>query len=146
MIVDLSFPAGHSMTNGIFSELCSLSYALVDDAVEHIRRLGHCTQLVNMDLRDAYRIVPIHPHDHSLLAISWQGRTYVDHALTCGLRSAPKLFSAVADTIGWVLHCLGCATSCTTSTTSYSWVHLSPTRQQLCCRGSHTRSNSWGYL
>ena len=32
MIVDPSFPAGHSVNDGIFPELCSLSYA----SVEHI--------------------------------------------------------------------------------------------------------------
>ena len=63
-------PSRHSVNDGISPELCLLSYALVDDAVEHIRRLGCCTQLVKMDLRDAYRMVPIHPHDQSLLAIS----------------------------------------------------------------------------
>ena len=35
--------------------------------------------------------------------------TYVDQALPFGLRSAPKIFSAVADFIAWVLHCHGIA-------------------------------------
>ena len=107
MIVDLSFPHGNSVNDGIPPELCSLAYASVDDAVEHIPQLGRSTQLVKMDLKDAYRMVPVHPHDQSLLGISWQGRTYIDWALPFGLRSAPKLFSAVADAIAWVLHCQG---------------------------------------
>ena len=107
MIVDLSFPHGNSVNDGIPPELCSLAYASVDDAVEHILQLGRSTQLVKLDLKDAYRMVPVHPHDQSLLGISWQGRTYVDRALLFGLRSAPKLFSAVADAIAWVLHCQG---------------------------------------
>ena len=107
MIVDLSFPHGNSVNDGIPPELCSLAYASVDDAVKHILQLRRSTQLVKMDLKDAYRMVPLHPHDQSLLGISWRSRTYIDRALLFGLRSAPKLFSTVADAIAWVLHCQG---------------------------------------
>ena len=31
----------------------------------------------------------------------WQGSIYIDTALPFGLRSAPKLFNAVADTVEW---------------------------------------------
>ncbi len=63
--------------------------------------------MVKLDLKNAYRIILVHPHDQHLLAISWVGRTYVDRALPFGLRSAPKIFSAVADMITWALHCAG---------------------------------------
>ncbi len=33
----------------------------------------------------------------------WEGRLYVDMALPFGLRSAPILFTAVADAVGWAL-------------------------------------------
>ena len=49
-------------------------------------------------------MVPIHPQDQSLLGITWDGRVYIDCALPFGLRSAPKLFSSVADVIAWALY------------------------------------------
>ena len=102
--MDLSFPGGHSVNDGISCELSSLSYASVDDAVQHILRLD---QLVKLDLKQAYHNIPVHPQDQHLLAISWEGDTYVDRALPFGLRSAPKVFTAVADMIAWALHCTG---------------------------------------
>lgn len=63
--------------------------------------------MVKMDLANAYRIVPVHPEDQPLLGICLQGNTYLDRALPFGLRSAPKIFNAVADFIAWVLHCEG---------------------------------------
>ena len=107
LIVDLSFPFRHSVNDGISSEWSSISYASVDDAVELILHLGRGTQLVKLDLEKAYRNVPVHPQDQHLLAISWEGDTYVDGALPFGLRSAPKIFSAVADMVSWALHCAG---------------------------------------
>ena len=35
--------------------------------------------------------------------ICWEGNCYVDMALPFGLRSAPLIFTAVADAIGWAL-------------------------------------------
>lgn len=107
MIVDLSFPRGRSINDCISRDLASITYASVDDAVNHILRLGRGSLLVKVDLKNAYRMVPVHPHDQHLLGIAWEGRTYVDRALPFGLRSAPKIFKAVADMITWALHCAG---------------------------------------
>ena len=58
---------------------------------------------MKLDIKDAYRIVPVHLDDYHLLGIKWKGSTYVDRALPFGLRSAPKIFNAIADVIAWVL-------------------------------------------
>ena len=103
MIVDLSYPSGRSVNDGIAPPLCSLKYASVDDALRFITRLGRNTLLLKVDLKSAYRIVPVHPRDRHLLGICWEGQVYIDQALPFGLRSAPKLFTAVADAVGWAL-------------------------------------------
>ena len=107
MIVDLSAPVAFSVNDGIDADLCSLRYASVDDAVELIQRLGRDTQLVKMDLKDAYRVIPVHPDDHHLLGIRWQDQVFLDRSLPFGLRSAPKIFTAVADMVAWSIHCGG---------------------------------------
>ena len=107
LIVDLSRPVHSSVNGGIPDDLCSVKYSSVDDAVAIIRSLGHDTELAKLDLKDAYRIIPVHPRDYYLLGISWQGRVYLDRALPFGFCSAPKVFTAVADVIAWVLHHLG---------------------------------------
>ena len=57
-----------------------------------------------MDLKKAYRMVPVHPDDHALLGLSLERDTFIVTALPFGLRSVPKIFSAVADALAWVLH------------------------------------------
>lgn len=48
-------------------------------------------------------MLPIHPDDQNLLGIQWDGEFYTDRAFPFGLRSAPKIFSAVADALQWIL-------------------------------------------
>ena len=103
MIVDLSHPFGRSVNDGISPLLCSLWYSSLDDALLFIKQLGEGTVLIKVDLNSAYRLVPLHPQDRHLFGIEWEGNVYVDQALPFGLRSAPKLFTAVVDAIGWAL-------------------------------------------
>ena len=64
-----------------------------------IKAKGRGCHLVKLDLQHAYRIVPVHPDDRPLLGMNWQGHTFLDATLPFGLRSAPKIFSAVADAL-----------------------------------------------
>ena len=59
--------------------------------------------MAKLYLKSAYRMVPVHPEDSPLLGIQWKGETYFDQALPFGLRSAPIIFSAVADGLAWAL-------------------------------------------
>ena len=103
LIVDMSHPKGGSVNDGISPELCSLAYASIDDAVKIILQQGRGSELAKLDVADAYRIIPVHPEDRSLLGMRWKGRLFIDTALPFGLRSAPKIFTAVADRLQWIL-------------------------------------------
>ena len=59
--------------------------------------------MAKLDIKSAYRLVPVHPEDCHLLGFEWQGRLYVDGMLPFGLRSAPKIVSAVADALESIL-------------------------------------------
>ena len=103
LIVDLSSPEGHSVNDGIDREQCSFSYTSVDEVAGVILQLGQGAMLAKMDIKQAYRIVPVHPQDRPLLGMGWQGVVFIDKALPFGLRSAPLIFSALADALMWIM-------------------------------------------
>lgn len=103
LILDLSSPHGRSVNDGIDKSLCSLSYISVDNIARQVVRLGRGTNLAKMDVKSAYRLVPVHPQDRVLLGMQWKQRLFVDNALPFGLRSAPKIFTAIADILEWVI-------------------------------------------
>ena len=107
LIVDMSAPEGASVNDGISKSLSSLSYIGVQDAVEGIQHLGPGALLAKIDIKSAYRHVPIHPDDRWLTGMIWDGALFIDTALPFGLRSAPKIFTALADAAEWILRKAG---------------------------------------
>ena len=59
--------------------------------------------MAKLDIKQAYRNILVHPTDCPLLGMSWDRKVYVDKILPFGLRSAPMLFSAIADALGWIM-------------------------------------------
>ena len=103
LIVDLSHPEGRSVNDGISSDLCTLQYTRVDDVVRQLLQLGPGALMAKLDIKSTYRIVPVHPQDRFLLGMRWNDHIYVDRVLLFGLRSAPKIFSALADALEWIV-------------------------------------------
>ncbi len=56
-----------------------------------------------IDIRNAFRLIPVHPADRHLLAMEWNDQVYIDTCLPFGLRSAPKLINIMADLLAWIL-------------------------------------------
>ena len=102
LILDLSTPAGHSVNDGITGEDYSLQYMKVDDIIAGIMRLGRGSLMAKFDVQNAYRIVPVHTEDRQLLGMKWRGAFYVDMVLPFGVRSAPYIFTCIADLVEWV--------------------------------------------
>ena len=86
----------------MYEHRCSLKYASVEDALWVIARLGIGTLMAKVDVRKAYRNIPIYPPDRMLLGMAWQDDLFIDSTLPFGLRSAPKIFTAVADAAEWI--------------------------------------------
>ena len=103
LILDLSSPDGHSVNDGIRKDPFMVQYMKVDNIIDGIMSLGRGTLIAKFDVESAYHIIPIHPNDHYLLGMQWQGNYFVDMALHFGLRSAPYIFSSVVDLVEWVL-------------------------------------------
>ena len=80
-----------------------MSYVTIDDAINRILTLGPGSLLAKIDIKSAFRLIPVHPADRHLLAMRWDDWTFIDTCLPFGLRSAPKLFNIMADMLTWIL-------------------------------------------
>lgn len=79
-----------------------MSYATMDHLAALVLH-GPGALLVKANVMEAYRMISVHPDDHHLLGIRWWNAFFIDSVLPFGLRSAPKIFSAVADAAQWIM-------------------------------------------
>ena len=103
LILDFSSPEGHSVNDRIPKPLFSVQYVTVDSFIDGIMARGWGTLMAKFDVASAYSNVAIHPQDRPLLGMKWRDKYYVDMALPFGLRSAPYIFTSIADMVEWIL-------------------------------------------
>lgn len=60
-----------------------------------VQALGKGCLLAQVDLKEVYRVVPVHTLDQRLLAVQWQRVVHVQRKLPFGLCSVLKFFSAL---------------------------------------------------
>ena len=53
-------------------------------------------------MQNTYSIVPLHTEVRQLLRMKWRGAFYVDMVLPFGVRSAPYIFTCIADLVEWM--------------------------------------------
>ena len=104
LIVNISAPEGASMNNGISSVAFSFHYVTVREVA---RMIPQGAFLAKIDLKAAYRKVPVHPEDQYLLGISRKDQIFCGKVFPFGVRSAPIIFNAVADALAWAMLCVG---------------------------------------
>jgi len=102
IIIDLSHPKGHSVNDSISKPLCSLKYVTIDEAIKGIVQHGQGTLLAKIDIKSAFRLLPVQPADRYMLGMHWKEGVYIDTCLPFGLCSAPKLFNILADFLAWI--------------------------------------------
>ena len=96
------------MNDGISPELCSLS---VDDAARAVVRTGRGALLAKVGIKvGMVGIVEVQPEDRPLLGMQFDGLLFIDSVLPFGLRSAPKIFNALADAVEWTIRQAGVGT------------------------------------
>lgn len=103
MIMHLSAPTRSSINDGINKEEFTLRYSSIDDAVRLIQLSGPTSKLAKIDIKSAFRTIPVCCEDRELLGIRWRNKYYVDCCLPFGLRSAPCIFNRFAEALEWIL-------------------------------------------
>ena len=111
IINDLSWPAGHSINDGIPKELFSCTYDTIDHAISQFKLHGQGTLMSKLDLSDAFRRILVRCEDWELLGSTWQidingtltTAYFVDAFFPFGLRSSPALFLKYVDVVSFTM-------------------------------------------
>ena len=77
-------------------------YASIEDAIFVIKQTGAGCFMAKTDIKSAFRIIPIHPSDYSLLGMKWQDMYYFDRCLPMGCSSSCAIFEAFSTALEWL--------------------------------------------
>jgi hypothetical protein len=103
LINHLSWPRGLSVNDGIPDSEASISYDMFECAVEDLIRSGPGSLMAKLDLKEAFRHIPIRPEDWHHMGFSWRRKFYYCIVLTFGLRSAPYIFNLFSEALHWII-------------------------------------------
>ena len=146
MILDLSFPNNGSVNMGISHEDAKVSYEGLDFVIDNIIQAGKGCFLSKFDIQAAYRNIPVHPDDRYLLGMRWEGFYFVDMCLSFGGRSAPGIFTDVADVLRQI--CLTCLRHSFLSLYLDDFIQIVAARfgHRLALKESHQATDVLNYL
>jgi hypothetical protein len=112
MIHHLSWPRSvsadsDSINEHISQEDSATTLQSFDDAVAMLANIppqlrAKLIWLCKIDIKAAYRLVPVHPDDWHLLGMQWRGKYYYDPVLVFGLASACQQWERVATAAHWI--------------------------------------------
>lgn len=107
LIVDLSAPHENllhpSLNDLIDKDEFSLTYTTIDNAIKVIKTLGRGAWLNKVDIRDAFKQIPIREELWPFHGIRWNNKYYFYTRLVFGSRSSPKIFDSLSRAICWIL-------------------------------------------
>jgi hypothetical protein len=121
LIHHLSYPTDKSINEHIPDELNTVHYSSIDDAIEIILNLGPNATMAKTDISNAFRIIPIHPHDHAVLGIRFNGCFYFDQCLPMRCASSWSIFEECSCVPQWISHTKGSITHIVHVLVDFKW-------------------------
>ena len=109
LIFDLSFPNGSSVNEGIPKEYSSVSYTSFDAVVDMVLKEGRGCHLIKIDVKSAFRLLPISPLDFALLGMSVGEKIFIDKCLPFGLSASCALFEKFSTFLEWCIRQAACS-------------------------------------
>ena len=112
IIIDLSFPLGNSVNEGMIKGnylgfTAELRFPRTDDLALRIFQLGTNAGMFKIDLSRYFRQLPLEPGDYSLIGYIIDGNLYFDKVLPMGMRTTPYIAQRVTNAIRYIHEQMG---------------------------------------
>ena len=104
LIHNLSSPRGKSVNECIDPNMRSVSYCRCLDVAAFLsaKPESEVWYMAKVDMKDAYRCVPVYPGDWKYLGMRYKDKYFVDTCLPMGCASSCFLFQSISDAIAWM--------------------------------------------
>jgi len=87
----------------IDEEFCHVQYSSFDNVLQMISSLCRGTELGKIDIKQAFRLLTVHPADFDLLGIKFENQFWIDKNLPMGCSISCYLFEKFATFLHWLV-------------------------------------------
>src|SRR5207244_7457659 len=106
LIHHLSWPRDPSIGDSVNANIEALACPLAsfDEAIAMLNEMGELSDvwMFKVDVKAAYRCIPVRPEDWPLLGGTWDGKLYFDMALPFGMRSSCGIWECYSTAAEWI--------------------------------------------
>ena len=105
LLHNLSYPYDHTSVNfNIPESFSKVTYASISDAISLMNVCGPAAFLAKLDIKDAFKIIPLHPSQYNLTGFSFGGKYFYDRTLPMGCSSSCRIFEAFSTSLQWIVN------------------------------------------
>ena len=105
LILNLSFPRGLSINDGIDPSLARVCYEDLDHVISIIQSIGPICYVAKSDLANAFHQLPLHRDCYKYMGFTFQGLYYFDRALVMSSSTSCATFEQLSSALQWILTC-----------------------------------------
>jgi hypothetical protein len=102
-ITDFSFPKGKSVNSYITEEAAYLRFGAFEEILQSVLAAGRGCVIMKRDWKDAFRLIPIAPHEYWKTRFEWLGTFYQDRCCSFGGSTFPCIFNFLGEGFEWIL-------------------------------------------
>lgn len=104
LLHNLSYPYDDRSVNfNISRENSSVKYSNINHAIHLIQQHAPRAAMAKSDIKEAFRLIPLHPSQFHLTGFKWRGKYYYDKCLPMGSSSSCKIFETFSSALLWIL-------------------------------------------
>ena len=103
LITHLSYPPSNSVNDFIDENLTSVQYSSFDNAVSIVQKLGKNAKIGKMDIKSAFRLLPVYPGDFDLLGFKIGNKYYIDKCMPMGCSISCATFEHFSTFLHWLV-------------------------------------------
>ena len=106
LISDLSQPRGNSVNDDIPPVASKVAYPSIQDAIDCILSLvksGHTPMLSKLDVKSAFRLIPLNSSQFPLMGVYFSGNYYIDAFLPMGASSSCRIYQDFSNAFTHIL-------------------------------------------
>ena len=103
LITHLSYPVSEGINDFIDPVHCTVHYTSFDRVVEMLSNIGRNAEIGVLDIKSAFRLLPVYPGDFDLLGIKFDSEYYIDKCLPMGCAISCNIFEKFSTFLHWLV-------------------------------------------